>query len=251
MNRRNYAPRVAWGPLDGLRPWRCSTRQGRNASRIAGFQITQGYLLMKKTLWLASTAIVAAAMISAPAYAGGKTKQDTRDQEIQELKARLDRLERESEDEKIVAGSRLNKVEETQSAEPVWTFTDGRPTVRSGDGKIRTDVPRPRPARLGVVRSRCRAIWAASFDCGGAADNPLCDLGVGRRVPPRCASASKANSSAISSTSCASISAAPTRKEPAPSTSLAWATSASRISASKRARCSRCSRCTIRLRRRT
>jgi phosphate-selective porin OprO and OprP len=90
---------------------------------------------MAKTLWLASTAIVAAALIAAPAVAGGKTKNDTRDQEIQELKARLDRLERESEDEKIQTGSRLNKVEQTQDAVQ-WTFADGRPTIRSGDGRF-------------------------------------------------------------------------------------------------------------------
>jgi phosphate-selective porin OprO/OprP len=94
---------------------------------------------MKKTLWLASTAIVAAALFTAPAFAGGQTKQDVRDQEIQELKARLDRLERESEDEKIKANSRLNQIEETQNAVQ-WGFADGRPTIRSGDGRFEMSI---------------------------------------------------------------------------------------------------------------
>lgn len=140
---------------------------------------------MTKMFWLASTAVVAAAMLTAPAYAGGKSAADTRDQEIQELKARLDRLERESEDDKIVTGSRLNKVEETQNAVQ-WTFADGRPSVRSGDGRFEL-----------AFRGRVQLDWAAfdqdqsDFGAGYgavgscAATNALCDLGSGavfRRV---------------------------------------------------------------------
>ncbi len=140
---------------------------------------------MTKTFWLATTAIVAAAMLTAPAYAGGKTKEDSRDQEIQELKARLDRLEREAEDDKIQTGSRLNKVEETQNAVQ-WTFNDGRPSVRSGDGRFEM-----------AFRGRVQLDWAlfdqdqGDFGLGyGAANscaatNALCDLGSGavfRRV---------------------------------------------------------------------
>lgn len=138
---------------------------------------------MKKILWLASTAIVAAAVIAAPALAGGKTKQDTRDQEIQELRARLDRLEREAEDERIAQSSRLKKVEDTQDAVQ-WSFNDGRPTIRSGDGRFEMSL-----------RGRVQLDWAAydqdasdmasSLDCRGAATNTLCDLGSGavfRRV---------------------------------------------------------------------
>lgn len=144
-----------------------------------------GYGRMKRTIWLASTAIAAAALIALPAHAGGKTKQDTRDQEIQELKARLDRLERESEDEKIQNGARLKKVEETQDSVQ-WTFADGRPSVRSGDGRFEL-----------AFRGRVQLDWAAydqdqsDFGLGyGAANscaatNVLCDLGSGavfRRV---------------------------------------------------------------------
>jgi phosphate-selective porin OprO and OprP len=140
---------------------------------------------MTKTLWLASTMLVGAALLTAPAYAGGKSANDMRDQEIQELKARLDRLEREAEDDKIQTGSRLNKVEETQNAVQ-WTFADGRPSVRSGDGRFEL-----------AFRGRVQLDWAlydqdqgdfglgygAAGQC--AATNVLCDLGSGavfRRV---------------------------------------------------------------------
>ncbi len=140
---------------------------------------------MNRNLILASTALVAAAMIAAPAYAGGKTKQDTRDQEIQDLRARLDRLEAESADDKISTGSRLAKVEDTQNAVQ-WTFTDLRPSVRSGDGRFEL-----------AFRGRVQLDWASymqdqnDFGAGYGAvgtcagTNVLCDLGSGavfRRV---------------------------------------------------------------------
>jgi phosphate-selective porin OprO and OprP len=90
---------------------------------------------MRKSIWLGSAALAAAVLVASPAYAGKSTKDDRRDQEIQELKARLDRLEREAEDEKIAAGSRLNAIEQKQDAVQ-WSFADGRPTVRSGDGRF-------------------------------------------------------------------------------------------------------------------
>lgn len=132
---------------------------------------------MNKTLWLASTAIVAAALMTTPAYAGGRTKQDTRDQEIQELKARLDRLERLAEDDKIQTGSRLNKVEETQNAVQ-WSFADGRPSIRSGDGRFEM-----------AFRGRFQLDWALydqdEADLGSAIGADQRDLGSGavfRRV---------------------------------------------------------------------
>ncbi|MCE9523619.1 MAG: OprO/OprP family phosphate-selective porin [Alphaproteobacteria bacterium] len=140
---------------------------------------------MKKTLWLASTAIVAAAMITAPAYAGGKTKTDTRDQEIQELKARLDRLERESEDEKVANGSRLKKIEETQDAVQ-WTFNDGRPTVRSGDGRFEMSI-RGRFMFDMASFEQDPSDFGAGYGAVGSCNltNVLCDQGSGavfRRV---------------------------------------------------------------------
>ncbi len=140
---------------------------------------------MSKTLWLASTAIVAATMIAAPAYAGGKTKTDTRDQEIQELKARLDRLERESEDDKIVTGSRLNKVEETQSAVQ-WTFNDGRPSVRSGDGRFELSFRGRFMFDMASFEQDSNDFGAGYGAVGNCeATNVLCDQGSGavfRRV---------------------------------------------------------------------
>ncbi len=140
---------------------------------------------MMKTAWLTSVAFAAIALAVVPASAGGKTKQDQRDQEIQELKARLDRLERESEDEKIQQSSRLKKVEDTQDAVQ-WSFNDGRPTVRTGDGRFEMSL-----------RGRVQLDFASfeqdpsDFGLGyGAANNcdatnVLCDLGSGtvfRRV---------------------------------------------------------------------
>ena len=146
---------------------------------------------MNKAIWLATTAIVAAAFLAAPASAG-RSKQDQRDSEIQELKARLEKLEQESnaakqqtEDERIATGARLAKVEQTQDAVQ-WTFADGRPTVRSGDGRFEMSI-----------RGRVQLDWASfmqdnnDFGLGygpaGNCDstNALCDLGSGavfRRV---------------------------------------------------------------------
>jgi len=140
---------------------------------------------MTKMFWLASTALVAAAMLTAPAYAGGKSKDEARDQEIQELKARLDRLEREAEDEKIQTGSRLNKVEETQNAVQ-WTFADGRPTIRSGDGRFEMSF-RGRFMFDMASFEQDQGNFGAGYGAVGAcaATNVLCDQGSGavfRRV---------------------------------------------------------------------
>jgi phosphate-selective porin OprO/OprP len=140
---------------------------------------------MRKTVWLASTAIVAAAMLTAPAYAGGKTKDDSRDQEIQELKARLDRLEREAEDDKIQTGSRLNKVEETQNAVQ-WSFNDGRPTIRSGDGRFEMSF-RGRFMFDVAAFDQDASDFGSSYGAVGSCNltNVLCDQGSGavfRRV---------------------------------------------------------------------
>ncbi len=134
---------------------------------------------MRKSIWLGCSALAAVMLVASPAYAGGSTKDDRRDQEIQELKARLDRLEREAEDDKIQQSSRLKKVEDTQDAVQ-WTFNDGRPTVRSGDGRFEMSL-----------RGRVQLDFAefeqdpSDFGLGyGAANNcdatnVLCDLGSG------------------------------------------------------------------------
>ena len=146
---------------------------------------------MKKTIWLATTALVAMSMVAAPAVAG-RSKADQRDAEIADLKARLEKLEQEStaakaeaEDAAIVTGSRLKQIEDTQNAVQ-WSFADGRPSVRSGDGRFEL-----------AFRGRVQLDWASfdqdqnDFGAGYgtvgscAATNALCDLGSGtvfRRV---------------------------------------------------------------------
>lgn len=140
---------------------------------------------MRKSIWLGSAALAAVMLVASPAYAGGKTKNDQRDQEIQELKARLDRLEREAEDDKIQQSSRLKKVEDTQDAVQ-WTFNDGRPTVRSGDGRFEMSL-RGRVqldfAEFNQDPSDFGLGYGAANNCD--ATNVLCDLGSGavfRRV---------------------------------------------------------------------
>jgi phosphate-selective porin OprO/OprP len=140
---------------------------------------------MRKSIWLGSTALAALMLVASPAYAGGSTKDDRRDQEIQELKARLERLERESEDEKIQTSSRLKKVEDTQDAVQ-WSVSDLRPTVRTGDGRFEMsfrgrfmfDVAsfEQDPSDFGLG-------YGAANNCD--ATNVLCDQGSGavfRRV---------------------------------------------------------------------
>jgi phosphate-selective porin OprO/OprP len=179
MCPEEYPPEGKWGPGDDLSS--DALFRATAVMRAFWFGITQGLALMTKTLWLASTAIVAAAMITAPAYAGGKSKDDARDQEIQELRARLDRLERESEDEKIVSGSRIGKVEEHQAAQPVWSYANNRPTISSPDGK-NTMTIRGRAQLDFASFEQDPSDMGTSFNCNV---DSLCDLGAGtvfRRV---------------------------------------------------------------------
>jgi hypothetical protein len=73
---------------------------------------------MRKTILLATTAMVAAVALVATAEAGGRTAKDQRDAEIQELKARLDALEkaqtdqaREEQDNAVQEQTRILKLE--------------------------------------------------------------------------------------------------------------------------------------------
>jgi phosphate-selective porin OprO/OprP len=150
------------------------------------FALTRGAKPMKtKAILLGTVALAAAALAVTPAYAGKSTKDDRRDQEIQELKARLEKLERETEDDKIANGSRLTAVEQKQDAVQ-WTFNDLRPMVRSGDGRFEL-------AFRGRFMFDAAAFEQDPSDFGGAygaanncdATNALCDQGSGavfRRV---------------------------------------------------------------------
>lgn len=122
--------------------------------------------------------LLAVAVLTAAGHA--ETKEEKRDREIQDLKARLERLEREAEDEKIVAGSRLKKVEETQDAVQ-WSFNDARPTVRSGDGRFELSL-RSLVQLDTAAYIQDQSDLGAGYACPGS---PLCDLGSGalfRRV---------------------------------------------------------------------
>jgi phosphate-selective porin OprO/OprP len=96
---------------------------------------------MNKTIWLATTALVAMSVAASPAFAG-RSSAEKREAELSELKARIEKLEQEAaaakaeaDDERIANGARLSKVEQTQDAVQ-WSFADGRPSVRSGDGRF-------------------------------------------------------------------------------------------------------------------
>jgi phosphate-selective porin OprO/OprP len=140
---------------------------------------------MKKTIWLATTALVAMSVVAAPAVAG-RSSHDQRASEIADLKARLEKLEQEAaaakaeaEDAAIATSSRLKQIEDTQNAVQ-WSFADGRPSVRSGDGRFEL-----------AFRGRVQMDWAsfmqdqndfgAGYGAVGscAATNALCDLGSG------------------------------------------------------------------------
>lgn len=144
---------------------------------------------MKKTIWLATTALVAMSVVAAPAMAG-RSSHDQRASEIADLKARLEKLEQEAatakaeaEDAAIANGARLKQIEDTQYAVQ-WSFADGRPSVRSGDGRFEL-----------AFRGRVQLDWAsfnqdindfgAGYSCATASPDARCDLGSGtvfRRV---------------------------------------------------------------------
>ena len=143
-------------------------------------------------LVLSAVPFVAPLAAPNPEAATVASQADPREKELQDLKTRLEKLERETadekvkaEDERIQSGTRLTKIEHTQE-EVRWTFNDGRPVVRSGDGRFEF-----------ALRGTFQLDWAhyhlddADFGLGyGPANscaltNPLCDLGDGavfRRV---------------------------------------------------------------------
>lgn len=138
-----------------------------------------------KTAWLASTAIVVAGLFGSSAMADGTPQprqKPTYLEEIDSLKERIEKLEKENEDSSIQTGARLKKIEDTQDAVQ-FSFTDGRPVIRSGDGRFEM-----------ALRGRVQLDWAsfnqeasnfgAGYNCT-VGTNSLCDLGSGtvfRRV---------------------------------------------------------------------
>ncbi len=144
------------------------------------------------TLILGVVPLIAPLAAADPTSAPGANQADPREQELQDLKARQEKLEHEiagekvkAEDGRIESGSRLAKVEQAHDAVQ-WTINDGRPVVRSGDGRFEF-----------ALRATMQLDWAhyklddSDFGLGyGPANscaltNPLCDLGDGavfRRV---------------------------------------------------------------------
>jgi phosphate-selective porin OprO/OprP len=134
---------------------------------------------MNKMLLLGASALVSVAVLTAPAFAEGRKKVDTRDAEIQDLKARIERLEAEAADERIALGARIARIEKITD-DVQWSFADLRPTIRTGDGRFEL-----------AFRGRFMADFASfeqdPFDFGagyGAVGtcnltNALCDQGSG------------------------------------------------------------------------
>jgi phosphate-selective porin OprO and OprP len=89
---------------------------------------------MKKMILLGATALVAASFATGPAFAERKASA-SRDAEIQDLKARIERLEAEQADKEIINNNRLAKLEKITD-DVQWSFNDLRPTIRSGDGRF-------------------------------------------------------------------------------------------------------------------
>jgi phosphate-selective porin OprO/OprP len=114
----------------------------------------------------------------------------SRDAEIKELRARLDRLEQEAAAEKA-AREKAAAEEQKKKAEPpkdaaIWSFKDGRPSVRSAGGAFELSF-------RGAINFDVAAYEQDQGDFGlgygpannCAATNTLCDLGSGalfRRV---------------------------------------------------------------------
>src|SRR5258706_6932388 len=93
---------------------------------------------MRKKLLLPPPAVLAVMAFAATAEAGGRTAKDQRDAEIQELKARLDRLEQQQADDQRAAQdaavqeqSRLLKIEKTP-----MTIANGRPCFNTSDNSF-------------------------------------------------------------------------------------------------------------------
>jgi phosphate-selective porin OprO/OprP len=144
---------------------------------------------MNKTIWLATTALVAMSVAASPAFAG-RSAAEKRESELSELKARIEKLEQETaaakqeaEDERIANGARLATVEQKQDAVQ-WSFADGRPSIRSGDGRFELAF-RGRFMFDMASYEQDASDFGAGYACGLGGASVLCDQGSGavfRRV---------------------------------------------------------------------
>lgn len=93
---------------------------------------------MAKKFLYATTALIAAVSFAGAAQAGGTTKAERQAQEIQDLKARLEKLEAEQAEDREKSQhttTRVNSLED-RANDVQWSFDNGRPSVKSGDGRF-------------------------------------------------------------------------------------------------------------------
>lgn len=81
-----------------------------------------------RQILLASTALGAAALLASPALAAG-----TSQAEIDALKSQVEALTQRLDDIAIQSGNEIKDIKEKQDAVQ-WSFSDGKPTIRTGDG---------------------------------------------------------------------------------------------------------------------
>jgi phosphate-selective porin OprO/OprP len=80
---------------------------------------------------LAGTLLASTALLAAPAMAASKTRQPTN----QELLERIEQLEQEVKESKESQGTRITVLEDNAKAVS-WSYDNGRPTIKSGDGRF-------------------------------------------------------------------------------------------------------------------
>jgi phosphate-selective porin OprO/OprP len=90
-----------------------------------------------KKFWLATTSLTAVFLLATPAAFAAKEPAAS-GASNQELLQRIERLENKVQQTNETNGAlrtRLSTLEQT-SADPVWSFANGRPTITSGDGRF-------------------------------------------------------------------------------------------------------------------
>ncbi len=105
-----------------------------------------------RTALMAATALSAAAMLAAPALAKtDKQRIQELEQKVRQLEALITQgqaapaggtvqsLEQRVQDIEIQQGARLNALEQ-RTSDPQWIYDNGRPTLRSGDGRFEMSI---------------------------------------------------------------------------------------------------------------
>lgn len=87
-----------------------------------------------KAALLATSGLIALSMLATPAVAGTKMKPQACSTNC-ELEERIKMLESQLSDQKIAYGNRIKALED-QAFAVQWSFDNGRPTIRTGDGRF-------------------------------------------------------------------------------------------------------------------